>query len=346
MKIFRLSHASIAGLLAVLFGVVPLSAETPDIRGITLSTHRAGRELGDPELLRPTFEAILETGANWVAVHPYARIRKDGTVSFRQYESGPPTYWTEPIRVAHEKGLKICIKPHLAHWRSGFTWRGEIEFETEEEWRRFWDGYAAWITALAEACRDADLFVVGTELDRTTSHEEEWRKLIAEVRERSNAPITFASNWDAFEKVPFWDALDYVGIQAYFPITDSHDPTRADLKSGWKKLASRLERYSERAGRKVVLTELGYNQSWKAASEPWQYQVDKGTEILQARCTAVALEAVSGSPSIVGSFLWKWFPEPRPVGRNFQLATPLMRKTLQSVWRQPEPVTPEVIPGD
>lgn len=69
-------------------------------------------------------------------------------------------------------------------------------------------------------CRGADLFVVGTELDRTVQDEDNWRRLIVEVRSHTLAPITFVSNWDVFEKVPFWDAPDLVGIQSYFPISD------------------------------------------------------------------------------------------------------------------------------
>ena len=34
-----------------------------DVRGITLSTHRGGRELGDPEVLGPSLQKIRETGA-------------------------------------------------------------------------------------------------------------------------------------------------------------------------------------------------------------------------------------------------------------------------------------------
>ncbi len=36
---------------------------------------------------------------------------------------------------------------------------------------------------------------------------------------------------------------------------------------------------------------------------------------------------------VVGAFLWKWFPNPHPVGRNFQLATPRLRKAIADVWR-------------
>ena len=52
----------------------------------------------------------------------------------------------------------------------------------------------------------------------------------------------------------------------------------------------------------------------------------------QQRCMKVALEALAGEACVEGAFLWKWFPPPRPVGRDFPLATPEMRRTIRSVW--------------
>ena len=120
--------------------------------------------------------------------------------------------------------MSICIKPHIAYWGSSFSWRGEIEFSREDAWDRFWRDYRAWITLLAEACREADGFVVGTELDRTLRFEDEWRALIADVRAHTGAPLTYAANWTDYQRVPFWDALDVIGIQAYFPLTDQRPP--------------------------------------------------------------------------------------------------------------------------
>jgi hypothetical protein len=47
----------------------------------------------------------------------------------------------------------------------------------------------------------------------------------------------------------------------------------------------------------------------------------------------VALRAIQREPSVIGSFLWKWFHNPRPVGHNFQLATPAMRSVILEAWQ-------------
>lgn len=311
------------------------------IRGITVSTHRSGREWADPRVMEPTFEKIADLGANWVAIHPYAWIRADGTVVWRRRSPGrdaddPPPHWTRPIELAHAAGLKILVKPHLGYWGSPFRWRGEIDFEGEAL-ARFFQTYERWILALAEACKHADGFVVGTELDRTVRHEKAWRRIVAGVRRRTKAALTYAANWTDYERVPFWDALDVIGVQAYFPLTERADPTAEQLAAAWRGHMRRLRAFARRHRRNVVFTELGYDESLSAAREPWAPRRDgPRAPALKLRCLDAALEAIHAEPAVLGAFLWKWFPEPRPNGRDFRLATPDVRTLIARHWKTPK----------
>jgi hypothetical protein len=337
--------ARIPILLIAAAALLPAAGDEPGdgkVRGVTISTHTDGREWGW-DVIAPTMEQIRAVGAGWVQTHPYAGIRADGSVRFRPPDPGsPPPHIVRPIREAHRLGLQILIKPHLAYWGSPFGWRGEIEFDDDEAWSRFFDGYEEWIVGLARASRDADAFVVGTELDRTLAHEQRWRRIIARVREVTDAPLTYAANWSDYRNVPFWDALDVVGIQAYFPLTDEPSPGDDVLRAGWSRLMGELREYAASQHRKVVFTELGYNRSLQAAARPWDARVDgPEAEAFQARCLRIALQAIEREPVVVGSFLWKWFPDPHPVGRNFQLATPRLKRVIREVWSEegPLPVT-------
>ena len=324
------------------------------VRGITISTHGMGREWADARVMLPTFEKIKSTGAEWVAFHPYASIRRDGSVSWtrrrgRRRQAQPaveapvgepkvPPYWDEPVRLAHKAGLKVLIKPHLAYWGSGFSWRGEIAFGDKASWDRFFEQYSHWILTMAEACKDADGFIVGTELDKTIGYEKRWRELIAGVRKRTKAPLSYAANWTDFQRVGFWDALDVIGIQAYFPLSEEKDPSTEALEAAWTRRMRILRNYARKHNRNVLFTELGYNRSFDAARMPWDHHSD-GPEAtpLQKRCLSTALAAIEKEESVVGSFLWKWFPEPRPNGRNFQLATKDIRALISEHWKQPVP---------
>ena len=306
------------------------------VRGMTISCPGAGLIWGTDQMVR-TMHELKQIGVNWITIHPYAAIAADGTVggqgTGRMYRE---TNWlTRPIAEAHRLGLKIMIKPHLAYWGSPFGWRGEIEFESEKEWRRFFETYEIWITRVARLCRDADAFVVGTELDRTVQHEEQWRQVIDAVRESIEAPLTYSASWNTYEQVPFWGALDVIGVQAYFPLVDHERlPSQQELDEAWDRLIRKLESYGSTNHRQILLGELGYNFSSQAAVRPWDYRQggDHAGEI-QRRCLNAALQAIEGSDTVTGAFLWKWFPgDSSGRRRNFLKSTPAMRAVISDHW--------------
>jgi hypothetical protein len=323
-------------LAAMLSPALPALGDDPHavVRGMTISCPGAGRIWASDAMVEAMRE-LKALGVNWITIHPYARIDGDGTVGMgRMYDD--PVWLTRPIREAHALGMKIMIKPHIAYWGSPFEWRGVIAFDEEREWRRFFDSYAAWIERVAELSREADAFVVGTELDRTLHHEGEWRRIVEIVRAKTDAPLTYSAGWDRFEAVPFWDALDAIGIQAYFPLVEHERlPTAAELDRAWAGLIERLERYARQHRRPIVFGELGYNLSAEAAVRPWAYaQGGEHAAEVQQRALTAALKAIEASEHVTGAFLWKWFPDSYR-GGNFLKSTPAMREVISSFWTEP-----------
>ena len=328
------------GMLALGLRADSRAGFPPDIEGVTISTHGIGRDWGS-DVMRPTMLEIRDLGADWITIHPYAGIGEDGTVRFDEMDpKDPPRHFVRPIEMAHALGMKILIKPHLAYWGTRFRWRGDIVFEDEASWERFWASYHEWIVQLAAITRDADGFVVGTELDQTTSDTASWRAIIGDVRRVTDAPLTYATNWDNFERIAFWPDLDAIGIQAYFPLVDDGESTdEATLRASWAAWMRRIRRFSEARERPVLFTELGYNHSLDTARIPWSGQTSGENDSvaaeavdLQALCTEIALDAVANEATVLGAFLWKWFPYPSPVGRNYRLATPRMRQVIKHAW--------------
>lgn len=115
---------------------------------------------------------------------------------------------------------------------------------------------------------------------RRAELEEHWRDLIASVRERYSGPIGYAANFDQYREVGFWDALDVIGINAYFPLrepggTDTETRTntlREELTAGWSRVLQEIARYRVSRGLEnhpVVFTELGYVPRTGATLAPW-----------------------------------------------------------------------------
>jgi hypothetical protein len=306
------------------------------VRGVTVSCPGAGLEWGSDDMVRTL--AILEgLGVNWVAIHPYGGIRDDGTVGRSRIDRlwEDPSWLTRAIRAAHAKGIKIMITPHVAYWGSRFEYRAAVSFDDEASWARFFGTYEEFIVRVARLSTEADAFVVGSELDRTTHREREWRRIIAAVRREFRGPMTYAAGWDAYAKVAFWDALDVVAVQGYFPLVQHEGvPTDAELTAAWSRIVADLESFGRARGRRVVLGELGYNRSLSAAVRPWEYPQDAvpEAEVLQTRCLDAALGALSKSRGVAGAFLWKWFPGEVSRG-NFLASTPAMRNVIARYWR-------------
>lgn len=330
----RGAMAAAAGLclLAVTFA----HADT-FLRGVTVSCYRWGPGEWDTPAMEHTLDELSSLGVDAVAIHPYARIRSNGTVTYRPEPVTPATL--KPLGWAHQRGMTTLLKPHLAYWGSKFTWRGEITFKKAADWERFFTGYRHFIIEQARLAQQSQAawFAVGTELEGTLKHEAWWRGLIAEVRSVYSGKLTYAANWDETGKVPFWDALDAVGVQAYYPVADGLRPSDDQLRAGWARRLDELDRMAARFGKPVLLTELGYAVSEAAALRPWEDAVvgdaQRGAD-LKLRATRIALEAVTDRPLIAGVFLWKWFPGDREHGDEFVLQYPAMKQLIRGAWLQ------------
>jgi hypothetical protein len=332
----RLSWWCVVGVLTGLgFGFAAPGGREEPIRGVIISCQTWGHEWGSDAMVQAMKE-VQALGANWIQIHPYGGIDREGNVQMsRLPEDGSAPEWlARPIREAHALGLKIAVVPHVAGWRAGWSWRGDITFEREEQWARFFASYQAWITALARLCRDADAFSVGSELDRLIpGREAEWRAIIAAVRAQTRAPLTYGANWSDYRAVPFWDALDAIGISAYFPLVEhANPPVAAELDAAWVRLRRELSEYAADKKRRVVFLELGYDSTATAALTPWVSGRGKPpAPELQVLCLDRALAAVNDDQELHGAFLWKWFPgEPRRA--DYRLQDPAMQAVMKKYW--------------
>ncbi len=221
-------------------------------------------------------------------------------------------------RQADTLGLRLVLKPHL--WIGSHDpeqWSAHIGFETEADWQRWEAAYRAFALHYARLSAEigAPLFVVGAELGRSVREREAfWRGLIAEVRAVYDGELTYAANWyDDFEQVPFWDALDLIGVQAYFPLSEAEAPSLAALRAGWDRHEAALEAVHARTGKPVLFTEIGYRDVPHAAARPWEWPARGAAEAatdeaLQARLYTAFFEEVWPEPWLAGAILWKWHP--------------------------------------
>ncbi len=327
--------------LLLLFLATPLvsaPAETtklPFLKGVTVSCQTWGVEWQTPEMLL-TLDELHSLGANSVAIHPYARVSNDGHVRFRTVEDH--RHITQPLDWARERGISVMVIPHIGYWGSKFSWRGEIDFEHREEWDNFFTDYEDWIVEMARVAQahGAPIFCVGLEFTHAQRFADRWLKIIAAVRTVYYGKLTYGANWNEYETVKFWDALDYIGVLAYFPLTKATNPTPEELAAGWGKQCTELGRFSKRnGGKQFLFVEIGYNQSARAAAAPWSFETGgEHAREIQERCIDAALSLTNKHPFLAGMFFWKWFPDlPHHEEEDFRLQTPAIKALLAKHWK-------------
>jgi hypothetical protein len=213
------------------------------------------------------------------------------------------------IGAARKRGLETMVFPILRlGWRGQRDWRGILRPADEAA---FFDSYERFILAYAQAAQraGASAFVVGSELGSTQHREQRWRSLIARVRAVFAGRLLYSANWDAYEAVPFWDALDAIGVSAYYEL--SQDPARRPaieaMVAAWAPIRQRLVAFARAQRKPLVLTELGYPSRVGAASSPWDdARPLPPDQEEQRRCFVAFARAFADAQELAAVYLWLW----------------------------------------
>jgi hypothetical protein len=260
---------------------------------------------------------VEDLGSNWISVIPYAftRLNEPNLI----YNSHGKQWWGErpegiqkTIELAHEKGIKVMVKPQVWIPRG---WTGDLDFK-EEEWKLWEQGYRDYILEFAKMAKDeeVDLFCIGTEFRTSIKNRPEfWLALIKEVRKTYPGKITYAANWDDYQKVPFWNELDFIGINAYFPLIEKEEAKPVEICKAWKPWLTDLEAFMAKQSKPLLFTEYGYLsvdkctwKTWEIEKQIHEYPINQAA---QANAYQALFDTFWNKSYWAGGFLWKWFPE-------------------------------------
>lgn len=258
---------------------------------------------------------LADTGADWISL--IVTQYQDSISSTDVYPTlGTPTDadLVHVIRQAHHLGLKVMLKPHLDLAHDPDHWRGEIGQDfSESEWNAWFSSYQAFIDHYAQLAQTygADQFCVGTELSATQGREGNWRAVIGAVRSLYDGPLTYAANHGSENDLTWWDAVDYIGVDAYYPLTDKNDPTIAELKAAWQPRVSSLATLASTWNKSIIFTEIGYRSQDGTNQQPWASQLDGEIDLQeQADAYQAAFESVYHQPWLAGIYWWDWRTDP------------------------------------
>ncbi|WP_196889668.1 glycoside hydrolase family 113 [Aureivirga sp. CE67] len=286
----------------------PLAAEVNPINGISFE---AINEVIDPE----DVVHVENINANWTALIPFGFMQNlESTTIF--YDTEPGQVWwgeteegiREISKLFKQKNIEVLLKPQI--WIPG-SFTGDVTYDTEEKWQTFETNYENFILTYAEIAEKYDLkmFAIGTEMKKfSVERPMFWKQLIPKIKEVYSGKLTYAANWDEFEHVTFYDDLDFIGVNAYFPLSEEKTPEVETLKAAWEPIKTKLKSKSDLIQKPVLFTEFGYRNIDFTTKEPWD--ASHAEQPINHEAQINALEALFETfweeEWFKGGFLWKW----------------------------------------
>jgi hypothetical protein len=249
---------------------------------------------------------MAETGVEWVAIITWWFQENLTSTRIYPHEDYTPTdeALKHAIQKAHELKMKVMLKPMVdtEDARNYPRWK----IEPSHEW---FASYKAFIVSHAKFAQenDVELFSIGCEFKTTENWAASWREIISEVRKHYSGPLTYAATIDSYKHITWWDNLDYVGINAFFPLTEKDDPTLEELRRAWNNITSGIESWQSTANKPILFTEIGYRSGNGNSMEPWNWTVTLEPDLQeQFDCYLAAFQTLWNKPWFYGFYWWIW----------------------------------------
>ena len=260
--------------------------------------------------------SLNTVGVDWISVMPFGFTPNDEPVVHfnhdRQWWGERSEGTIETIRLAKEHNIKVLLKPHV--WMHN-GWVGDLSFDKKVDWEKWEADYTDYILTFATLAdsMDVEVFCIGTEFKAAVqAREAYWRGLIRAVKKVYKGKITYAANWDEYPDVPFWDELDFVGIDTYFPLVNAKTPTVEELETAWQPILKKLRKFHKKTRKPILFTEYGYMSVDGCAHKNWELEHQRTEIPVNEQAQANAIEAVFEvfwkEDWWGGGFLWKWYP--------------------------------------
>jgi hypothetical protein len=184
-------------------------------------------------------------------------------------------------------------------------WRGTLAPDDVDAW---WSAYEAFVLHYAAIASDAgaSALVVGSELGSTEAWRDRWYHLLGRVERAYTGALWYSANWDHYEKVSFWSRLDAIGVTGYFELTKDADASEADLARAWTAPRDALLAFAAKAGKPLVLTEVGYPSRDGSTTQPWDYTSTAAIDLEEQRRAFAALATAWADTELGGVLVWEW----------------------------------------
>lgn len=279
-------------------------------RGMSVFGWRVANEMA--------IDALVRNNIEWVAVTPFFYQKNEQTKAMNMPDtigtwSRRDSIFIKSIKQLHEKGIRVNLKPHL--WMND-GWRSNINFPSDAAWATWFESYRENMLHYSKmaALTNVEMLCIGTEL-RTSLKKQPgaWLSLIQEIKAIYTGKLTYAANWDDdFEQIDFWAELDYVGVQAYYPLTKKRNPDLKTIKKGWQRHINKLKKIADLHNKPILFTEVGYKSEASATIKPWEWDSafsslsKKKSDETQQLAYEALFQSLWKKDWFKGTYIWQW----------------------------------------
>lgn len=214
------------------------------------------------------------------------------------------------IQSAKANGLSVMLRPILDEkslMKTGH-WRGNIRPNDIHDWFRTYRTLMIEYAKIAEI-EDVEIFSIGTELTSLQTENEQWDMLVNEVQEVYSGKLTYSFNWDGIRYIHdtnFVSRLDYIGIDAYFPLDRPDGASAMELEDAWEQWV--IEVKEEVDNMPLLITEVGVIPIEGAYRTPYAWDIPNG--IINPQVQVNYYEATFNSWQQVSKGIYWWSVTP------------------------------------
>jgi hypothetical protein len=288
----------------------------------------------DGPQIAQSLREIAEVGATWVEFTPaWGQQATNASAIARTPRTVSDDNLERAIALAHEYGLKVFLTPHLYLPIPELESRSTIRPDNRGAWFASYTAFISYYAAMAQRL-GVEQFAVGSELSSISDDRPGWLQVIREVRARYHGTVLYAAAPDEAARVPFWDALDLIGIAAYFPLSTASTTDVSVLQRSWEPIRAELAAGSARYGRQILFTEVGFTSQESTTTDPANWLLSTTpNQAEQAAAYQSLLATFSDQAWWEGVHWWVWNDLPASDAANVLTYSP-RGKAAEGVIRQ------------
>ena len=224
----------------------------------------------------------------------------DSVIDYRHVFMPKDQNIIELIEFAKSIGLQTILKPEIL-CMDGSSQSEIAYYHQGEKEDSFWfQEYTAYIMHYAQLAAkvDCDMLMIGCELVELEKKEFYWRNLICQVRKVYPGFLTYNAKRCEDANVLWWDALDYISANGFYPRTELKDKIH------------RINEIQKKYNKPFFFSQVGCKSCEGSAEDPEDWRLQGNINLnQQAQYFQDFISECSQSENLSGMVVYHWWKD-------------------------------------